>query len=122
MDASSHTTHPSFLERLAFLLERFARMQQVGTDATYGMENAAPLVGRPLTQAELEQSELIRCSSAAWHLSYGETTSRWGGDSYLARLVKAKPELRQKALEEHDLTEADYERWVQLYTETPVVH
>lgn len=123
MDASPHAAHPSFLERLAFLFVRWSRMQQVGASATYGMENQPLLgVGRPLTAAELDESELIRCSSAVWHLAYGETTSRWGGDSYLARLVQAKPELRAKALEEHGFTEADYERWQELYAEPVVVH
>lgn len=122
MDASSQVVHPSFLERLAFLFVRWSRMQQIGESVTYGMENAAPLVGRPLTAAELDESELIRCSSAVWHLAYGETVSRWGGDSYLERLVKAKPELRAKALEEHGQSEADYEDWLTRYAEPPVVH
>lgn len=122
MDTLSQVTHPSFWERLLFLVVRFGRMQQIGSSATYGMESSVTLVGRPLTEAEIEQGELVRLSSAAWHLSYGETTSRWSGDSYLARLVRAKPELRAKALEEHGFTEADYERWLELYDDKPAVH
>lgn len=122
MDSRTHAAHPSFLERLVFLIVRFGRMQQIGSSANFGVENQPIIPFRPLTEAEIEQGELVRLSSAAWHLSYGETTSRWSGDSYLARLVQAKPELRAKALEEHDFTEADYERWLQLYSETPIVH
>ena len=121
MDSSTPAAHPSFLERLVFLIARFSRMQQLGSSAFEpGSPSAIPT--RPLTEAELEESELIRLSSAAWHLHYGETTSRWSSDSYLARLVKAKPELRAKALAEHDLTEADYKRWLELHSETPVIH
>lgn len=121
MDSSTPAAHPSFLERLAFLVVRFSRMQQLGSSA-YSLEGQPPLPTRPLTEVELEESELIRLSSAAWHLQYGETTSRWSGDSYLTRLMRAKPELRAKALAEHGRDQSDYERWLELYSETPVVH
>lgn len=122
MDASSHVVHPSFLERLLYLFERLIRMQQVGANATYGMENSMPIVGRPMTEAETIESELIRLDSAVRHLSWGETTSNWSNDRYLDRLMKATPELRIRALEERGFTEADYERWQELYAETPAVH
>lgn len=122
MGASSHAAHPSLWERLAFLVKRFARMHQVGANVTYGIENQLPLFGRPLIQVELDQSELIRLSSAVWHLAYGETVSRWSEDSYLERPVRAKPELRQKALEEHGLTEADYDDWLEVYAVPQPIH
>jgi hypothetical protein len=125
MDSASHAAHPGFWERLAFLIVRLSRMQQVGASATYGMENAPSLpLGRPLTEAEIDESELIRLSSAVWHLQYGEMTSRWSDDSYLDRLVRAKPALRLKALEEHGLTLDDYERWLSELGDTvpPAIH
>lgn len=115
-------THPSLWERFMFLLERFARMHVINPDVTFNAANTLFAPRRPLTQTELDEIELISCSSAVWHLMCSETRSRWSGDDYLNRLVKAKPEIRAKALAEHGLTEADYERWLEIYSETPAIH
>jgi hypothetical protein len=118
MDACPHVAQPGFWERLAFFLERFVRLQQIGAGATYGMENGAPLVGRPLTEAEQAEGEYIRLLSAVRHLSWGVSTSRWTQDSYLERLQRATPELRARALAECHFAEADYERWLMHFGDT----
>ena len=123
MGSRPHAAHPGFLERLAFLIERFARLQQVGsTTTTYGLESGSPLSLRPMNETELAESTAIGLSSAVWHLQYGETHSRWSQDSYLERLQKATPEQRQKALAEHGWTEADYDHWVKHYGIPPTAH
>lgn|GEM_PF-4118850 len=120
MDTCSYTVHPRPLERITFFLERLLRMQQVGYGTTYGgIGGTLSIASRRLTETEVAESELIGLSSAVWHLQYGETTSCWSKDSYLGRLVRAKPERRLQALEEHHLSEADYQDWLRLYSEPP---
>lgn len=115
MDTCPYVVHPTFGERLSFLIERFLRMQEIGMRTISDSIGSVTSIDRPLTEAELEQSELIRCSSAVKHLSWGETESRWSHDRYLDRLKEAKPELRAKALAEHGCTETDYRLWLELY-------
>ncbi|MFA9262657.1 MAG: hypothetical protein ACEQSB_04895 [Undibacterium sp.] len=117
MDTCPYVIHPTFGERFSFFIERFLRMQEIGMRTISDSLGSAASIDRPLTEAELEQSELIRCSSAVKHLSWGETESRWSHDRYLDRLKEAKPELRAKALAEHQLDESHYQEWLQLYAE-----
>ncbi len=115
MDTCPHVVHPTFGERFFFLIERILRLQEIGMRASSDFTQPTSSIARPLSEAELEQSELIRCSSAVKHLSWGEPESRWSHDRYLDRLKAATPELRAKALAEHDCTETDYRIWLEMY-------
>ena len=126
MDTCPYVAHPTFGERFSFLIERFLRMQEIGMRTISDSLGSVASIDRPLTEAELEQSKLISCSSAVKHLSWGETESRWSHDRYLDRLKSATPELRAKALAEHGCTETDYLIWLEMYADpdqpTEAVH
>lgn len=117
MDTCPYAVHPTFGERFSFLIERFLRLQEIGMRAISDFTQPTSAIDRPLSESELEQSELISCSSAVKHLSWGETVSRWSHDRYLDRLKSATPELRAKALAEHDCTETDYRIWLEMYAD-----
>lgn len=119
MDLRPIALRPSFLVRLAFLFERLAERLAIVT-AIYPDEGGS--VPGPAALAMEQSAQLAKqLDSAVWHLRRGITHSRWSGDAYLDRLMKAPPELRAKALAEHGLTEADYRCWRALYAESSAI-